>query len=46
MLELLYYFGYDWLEDDFIGIIINAISQWVVNGVVLAFSSPNIIISK
>lgn len=41
-LEHLHYFGRDWLEDGFIGLIINAVSQWVVNGVVLAFASPNI----
>jgi hypothetical protein len=36
--------GTYWLKDGFIGFVVNAVSQWVVHSIVLAFASPNVLI--
>lgn len=34
------------LENGLIGLVINPISEWVVNSIILAFASPNILIKR
>lgn len=38
--------GTYWLENGFIGLVIDPISEGVVNSIVLAFASPDILIRR
>lgn len=38
--------GTYWLENGFIGLVIDPISEGVVNSIVLAFASPDILIKR